>query len=202
MIGPDLRLVFWETTLGCNLRCAHCRATATPGRAPDELSTAEAFALVEDIVSFASPILVLSGGEPLYRPDILDIARFASDAGLRVALATNGTLIDPEIAADIAGAGIRRVSISLDGVQASTHDTFRGVSGAFEAAMEGSRLLRANDVELQINTTVTRHNVEELEAILDLTERQGAKALHFFLLVPVGCGSGDHGRAADHGARL
>lgn len=183
-----LRLVFWETTIGCNLKCVHCRAAAELGRSPEELNTQESFALVDQIVAFSDPILVLSGGEPLYRDDIFDIAGYASQKGLRVALATNGTLVDDEIADQIKAAGIQRVSISIDGLGEDTHDSFRGVPGAFHAALEGGRLIKSRGVELQINTTVTQHNVEELESILALAEQEGAKALHFFLLVPVGCG--------------
>lgn len=183
-----LRLLFWETTVGCNLRCAHCRAAATPGRAPDEMTTEDAFAFIDDVASFSSPILVLSGGEPLYRPDILDIAEHASKAGLPVALATNGTLVDASKAKAIARAGVRRASISIDGAKGGVHDEFRGVPGAFEAALDGARFLRQAGVEVQFNATVTRHNVNNLPDIVALAEREGAVALHLFLLVPVGCG--------------
>ena len=183
-----LRLVFWETTIGCNLKCVHCRAAAELGRSPEELDTQESRNLVDQIAAFADPILVLSGGEPLYRDDIFDIAGYANEKGLRVALATNGTLVDEQIADEIKASGIRRASISIDGLGEDTHDSFRGVPGAFHAAIEGGRLIKSRGVELQINTTVTNHNVEELESILALAEQEGATALHFFLLVPVGCG--------------
>lgn len=183
-----MRLLFWETTVGCNLRCAHCRASAQPGRDLSELTTEEAFAFVDDLAACANPILVLSGGEPLYRPDILDIAAHATGKGLRVALATNGTMVDAEMARKIAASGIQRVSISIDGVNAESHDAFRGVPGAFQSALEGGRHLRAAGVQVQFNTTVTRGNRDELPEILELAHREGATALHFFLLVPVGCG--------------
>lgn len=183
-----LRILFWETTVGCNLKCIHCRAAAEPGRSPEELTTAEAIRFVDDLASFADPILILSGGEPLYRPDILDIAAHATGKGVRVAMATNGTLVDAETAAKIAAAGIQRASISIDGVDAGTHDDFRGVDGAFRTALSGGRHLRRNGVEVQFNTTVTRHNIDELPEIVALAEREGAVALHIFLLVPVGCG--------------
>ena len=174
--------------MGCNLKCVHCRAAAEPGRSPEELTTDEALGFVDDLASFAQPILVLSSGEPLYRPDILDIASHATGKGLRVALATNGTTVDGAVAERIRDAGIRRVSISVDGTNPETHDAFRGAEGAFQAALEGGRHLRSLGIQLQFNTTVTQHNVRELPDILALAEREGASALHFFLLVPVGCG--------------
>ena len=139
-----LRIVFWEATLGCNLRCVHCRASARPGRSPEELTTEEAVSFVDDLAAFDQPILILSGGEPLYRPDILDIAAHASQKGLRVALATNGTLVDEQMAARIREAGVQRVSISIDGVNAQTHNAFRGTKGAYEAALRGARCLSRN----------------------------------------------------------
>jgi len=186
--SPTLRLLFWETTVACNLRCVHCRASAEPGRAPDELDTDEGIALVDEMADFASPILILSGGEPLCRPDVLDIASHAGRKGLRVALATNGTQVDERVARDIRDAGVQRVSISIDGVDAGMHDVFRGARGAFDSALQGARNLRELGVPWQVNTTVTRHNLRVLPQVLELAEREGAAALHIFLLVPVGCG--------------
>lgn len=186
--APPLRLIFWELTSGCNLRCVHCRATAQPGRAPDELTTDEAFRVIDELAGMGRPIVVLTGGEPLYRPDVLDIARYASHSGLHVALATNGTLVDEGMAESIAAAGIERVSISIDGGRRETHDSFRGIPGAFDAALAGFRRLKARGVGLQFNTTVSKHNVEELEDIFVLARKEGANALHLFMLVPVGCG--------------
>ena len=183
-----LRLLFWETTVGCNLKCIHCRAAAEPGRSPDELSTEEALGFVDDLAAFTKPILILSGGEPLYRPDIFDIASHATKKDLRVALATNGTLVDAATAGKIHRAGIRRVSISIDGIDPKTHDAFRGIEGAFDSALAGGRHLRERGVEIQFNTTVTRHNIDDLPQIMELAEGEGAVALHIFLLVPVGCG--------------
>jgi len=140
---PDsLRLIFWELTKRCNLRCAHCRAEADDSVFSGELGTAAALRVVDDIASFANPILVLTGGEPLYRADLFTIARHAVSKGLRIALATNGTLIDPATARAIREAGFSRVSISIDGADAASHDGFRGIPGSFERALEGARLLR------------------------------------------------------------
>jgi len=182
------RLIFWEVTKGCNLRCIHCRATATELSSPTDLPTKKALDIIDQIVTVANPILVLSGGEPLYRADIFQLARYAGDKGLRVALATNGTLVTKEVARMIADSGIKRVSISLDGADAATHDSFRGIPGAFEAALYGFRNLKEVGMSVQINMTIARHNAEQLPRVLDLAKSVGADALHTFLLVPVGCG--------------
>jgi AdoMet-dependent heme synthase len=185
---PAPRLIFWETTAGCNLACIHCRRiTVADQLLPQDLSTREALALIDQIAAFARPIFVLSGGEPLFRPDIFDIARYAADAGLIVALATNGTLINAGVAVKIKASGIRRVSISFDGADAATHDIFRG-PGAFDLAIQGMQHLREVEVPYQINTTVARHNVHQMPETLALAKGLGAVALHLFLLVPVGCG--------------
>lgn len=188
MTYPPPRLIFWETTAGCNLHCIHCRRmTVADQLLPQDLSTAESFELIDQIASFARPILILSGGEPLFRPDIFDIARYATDKGLIVAMATNGTLITPEVAGKIKDSGIRRVSISLDGADAETHDFFRG-EGNFELALEGMRHLRAVGLPYQINTTVAKHDVHQMDELYQLALDVGVAALHLFLLVPVGCG--------------
>ena len=182
------RLVFWEVTKGCNLRCIHCRATATELSSPTDLPTRTALNVIDQISAAANPILVLSGGEPLYRSDIFQLARYATDKGLRVALATNGTLVTKDVARMIVDAGVRRVSISLDGADALTHDSFRGIPGAFEAAVRGLRNLKELGMSVQINMTIARHNAHQLPDVLQLARNLGADALHTFLLVPVGCG--------------
>jgi radical SAM protein with 4Fe4S-binding SPASM domain len=182
------RLIFWEVTKGCNLRCIHCRATATELSSPTDLSTAKALSIIDQIAATCAPILVLSGGEPLYRSDIFQLARYATDKGLRVALATNGTLVTKEVARMIVDAGVKRVSISLDGADALTHDSFRGIPGAFEAAVHGLRNLKALGMSVQINMTIARHNAHQLPQVFELAKSLGADALHTFLLVPVGCG--------------
>ncbi len=188
---PDqLRLLFWETTAACNLSCRHCRRLdlAAGGLAPGDLDTAACLKLVDQLASFARPILVLSGGEPLLRPDLFRIAARAREQGLPVALATNGTLIGPALARQIVDSGVRRVSISLDGATAAVHDAFRGLPGSFERALEGFQHLCALGMSLQVNCTVARHNQHQLEEVHALAKRIGAEALHFFMLVPVGCG--------------
>ena len=184
------RLIFWEVTKGCNLRCIHCRATATELSSINDLPTTKALNIIKQVSQLALPILVLSGGEPLFRSDIFELASYARDCGLRVALATNGTLVTREVAHKIVDAGVRRVSISLDGADAATHDAFRGIPGAFEQALAGLRSLQELGMSVQINMTIARHNAHQLPAVLEMARHLGADALHTFLLVPVGCGVG------------
>ncbi len=182
------RLIFWELTKGCNLRCIHCRASATELSSPDDLPTHVAKDIIDQIAEVSHPILVLSGGEPLFRSDIFELARYGTEKGLRVALATNGTLVTKHVAKKIVDSGVKRAAISLDGADAPTHDTFRGIPGAFDAAITGFRNLKDLGMSVQINTTVARHNAHQLPAVLELARSLQADALHTFLLVPVGCG--------------
>ena len=182
------RLIFWELTKGCNLRCIHCRASATELSSPSDLSTQVALDIIDQIAAVSNPILVLSGGEPLFRSDIFQLARYGTDKGLRVALATNGTLVTKQVARKIVDSGVKRVAISLDGADALTHDTFRGIPGAFDAALTGFGNLKDLGISVQINTTVARHNAHQLPQVLALAKSLGADGLHTFLLVPVGCG--------------
>jgi heme b synthase len=144
--------------------------------------------MIEAIREVSAPILVLSGGEPLVRDDIFRISRFAADRGLKVALATNGTLVTEDVARRAKEAGVERASVSLDGPDPHTHDSFRQIPGSFEAALRGIAAFRAAGVPFQVNTSVANHNKDSLPRILDLAVRLGAVAFHLFLLVPVGCG--------------
>ncbi len=186
--GYRPRLVFWELTTGCNLRCIHCRASATELMSPDDLTYSQCCDVVDQVAEYAPLILVLSGGEPLWRRDVFDIAKRSVSKGLRVALATNGTLVDEAMAHRIKDSGIVRVSISLDGADRHTHDAFRGEAGAYDAAIAVIKHLNALGVSTQINTSVARHNVDQLPDILKLAQSLGVAAFHIFLLVPVGCG--------------
>ncbi len=186
--GDGPRLVAWEITRNCNLSCLHCRAAATMGPYEGELDTAAAFKLVDEIARAGSPIVILTGGEPLLRPDIFEVAAYGASKGLRMAMAPNGTLITPENARKIADAGIARISISLDAATAEAHDAFRGVAGAFEGALSGIRNAREAGIEFQINTTITQINLDEIPRIQKLAESLGAVAHHIFLLVPTGRG--------------
>lgn len=185
----QLRLLFWETTVACNLECIHCRRLDVAKElTKDDLSTQEAFNFIDDLATLGSPILVLSGGEPLYRPDIFKIASYARSKGLKVALATNGTLVDEAIARRIVDAGVQRVSISFDGADAKTHDEFRKLPGSFDRAIEGFKHLKKLGMSMQMNSTIAKHNVHQLRDLYDMALSLGADALHIFMLVPVGCG--------------
>lgn len=182
------RLIAWEITRACNLRCAHCRADAEWQCYPNELSTDECMALLEHMTGLGRPIIILTGGEPLVRRDIFDITRRAVSLGFPVVMGTNGTLITPETARELKAAGIRRISISLDFPTADLHDSFRGESGAFEGSLAGIRCAQEAGIEVQINTTVTKLNVNFLEDMLSLAVQIGAVAFHPFFLVPTGRG--------------
>lgn len=187
-LPANLRLVAWEVTRTCNLSCVHCRAASVNAPYPGEFSTEEAVKLVDDIISVGKPIIILTGGEPLLRKDIFDIASYGTEKGCRITMATNGTLITPEIAKEIKRAGIQRVSISLDGATAESHDEFRQVKGAFDGSLRGTEILKSYSVPFQINTTITATNRHELPAIHALAIELGAVAHHIFLLVPTGRG--------------
>ena len=184
-----LRLVFWELTARCNLKCRHCRAEAMEGFAAGELTTEEILRVADGIREEADPIIVLTGGEPLARPDFFTIAEHCTRTFTRVAMATNGTMVDDAMAKRIVDTGIQRVSISLDGSSPATHDAFRGLPGSFQAALDGFDALKRAGMSMQANVTVTRHNSTEVEDILNLVLDHGGDAFHVFMLVPVGCGA-------------
>jgi MoaA/NifB/PqqE/SkfB family radical SAM enzyme len=186
--GASLRLVAWETTRSCNLTCAHCRASAHNGPYEGELDTRAAFNLLDQIVKVGNPIIILTGGEPLLRKDIFDIASYGTEKGLRMVMAVNGTLVTKDIAEKMVLSGIKRISVSLDGADKEFHDRFRGVEGAFDGAMEGIRHAKEAGLEFQINTTITKANLDQIPRILETAERLGAAAHHIFLLVPTGRG--------------
>ncbi len=180
------RLVAWEVTRSCNLDCVHCRAASGRGPYGGELETDRCLEILSEIRETGTPIVILTGGEPLLRGDIFDLARRGTELGLRMVMATNGTLLDPGIVAEMKDSGIRRVSISVDAADAESHDLFRKVPGAFSRAVEGIGFLREGGLEFQINTTVTRHNRHDLPEIMQMAVDLGAVAHHLFLLVPTG----------------
>jgi len=186
--GADLRLIAWEVTRSCNLNCRHCRASAEKGPYTGELTTAQCESLLRNVARFAKPIIILTGGEPMLRPDIYHIAAFGTALGLRMVMAPCGKLLTEETCNKIKASGIQRISLSIDGASADTHDAFRRVPGAFDSVMKGIEAARVTGLEFQINTTVTKLNVEELPAIYDLVISLGAASFHPFLLVPTGRG--------------
>jgi AdoMet-dependent heme synthase len=173
-------------TRNCNLNCVHCRAAASRGPHHGELDTDQCLRVLDQIEQVGNPIVILTGGEPLLREDVFELARYGTDKGLRMVMATNGTLITEDVTGRMKSSGIQRVSISLDGARAEQHDRFRKVPGAFEGAVEGIELLKKAQIEFQINTTITRHNVKQAEDMLRLAVQLGAAAHHIFLLVPTG----------------
>jgi len=184
----QLRLVFWETTAGCNLECAHCRRIdVAKTLMKDDLTFEESCKMIDGLLEVGRPILVLSGGEPLYRPDIFDIARYAISKGLTVALASNGTMIDAAMAKKIVDSGIQRVAISLDGI-GETHDKLRKLVGSYDLAIRGVKELQKLGMPVQINCTIAKHNIHQVKEIYQNAIDLGAVALHIFMLVPVGCG--------------
>jgi heme b synthase len=185
---PAPRLIAWEITRSCNLRCAHCRGSAVEGDYSGELSTGECFSLVDSVLEVGKPIIILTGGEPLLRGDFFEIANYCSSRGLRVTVGSNGTLLTREMAAKMKDVPIARVGISIDFPTAEKQDTFRGVPGAFEAAVDGIKNAIGAGLEVQINTTVTTLNVACLDDLLKLALEVGAVAMHPFLLVPTGRG--------------
>lgn len=188
LMSPVLRLVAWEITRRCNLHCAHCRASSEDAHYKDELSTDECYRFIDSLLEVGKPILILTGGEPLYREDIFEIGKYATDRGLRVVLGTNGTLITSEIAADLKKIPVSRVGVSIDFPAAESQDSFRGEKGAFDSAIEGINNARSAGIDVQINSTITRTNASLLDDLVNLALEVGAVAFHPFMLVPTGRG--------------
>ncbi|MEJ2210912.1 MAG: radical SAM protein [Anaerolineae bacterium] len=181
-------IVVWNSTKACNLRCVHCYYTAHARPDPDELTTAEARTMIDDLAAFHAPVLLFSGGEPLLRDDLYELGAYAVERGLRTVISTNGTLIDDEAAARIKAAGFSYVGISLDGI-GRTNDEFRGMAGAFDAALGGIRACTEAGVKTGLRLTLNRHNYEDLEAIFDLLEAEQIRRACFYHLVYAGRGA-------------
>ncbi len=187
ILGKHVPLVIsWNTTLKCNLKCPHCYVNATSGDLNDELSTKDAHKLIDQISDVSRPMLILSGGEPLLRKDVFDLIQYGTSKGLRMAMGSNGWLIDDSMAKKLKTAGIKTVSISLDSSIPENHDAFRGVRGSWKKAISAIKALRANNVLVQVNTTVTQENYHEIEEIMSLVEKLGVENFHLFFLVPTG----------------
>jgi radical SAM protein with 4Fe4S-binding SPASM domain len=192
-LQPLLRLLFWETTIKCNLSCAHCRRLESSEALDKDLSTKQAKDLINQLAELGKdqpfmPVLVFSGGEPLCRDDLFELLGKAKSTGLTTALATNGTLIDAAIAEKLHKSGLARVAVSLDGATAEVHNLLRRSQGSFEKAIDGIKHLRGRQVPFQINITLTKHNAHQLHDMYELAKSLRAVALHIFMLVPVGCG--------------
>ncbi len=181
--------IAWEITRRCNLKCVHCRSSsAAEITGHPDFSTDEARRVLDDIASYAKPVIVLSGGEPLLRPDVFEIARYGNGLGLRMCLATNGVLVNEETCKKIKESGIRIVSLSLDGSTADVHDNFRNQAGAFAGMTNAAKLFKANGIEFIINSSFTKRNQEEIPRVYKLAKELGATAWYMFMIVPTGRG--------------
>jgi len=180
-------IVVWNMTPACNLYCIHCYYSAGPSSSADELSTAEAKTMIDDLAQFGAPVLLFSGGEPLMRPDLMELGAYAVARGTRTVISTNGTLIDQETAQRIKEENFSYVGVSLDGI-GETNDKFRGDSGAFDAALAGIRHCKAAGVKVGLRLTLNRHTVRDLSAIMDLLEEEQIPRACFYHLVYAGRG--------------
>lgn len=186
-------IVFWETTQACDLACVHCRADARPGRDPDELDTAEGTRLLDEVRAMGCPLVVLTGGDPAKRPDLVELVRHGSSIGLRVALTPSATpLVTRELLARLRDAGLARLAVSLDGADAASHDGFRGVPGSHARTFRILHDARALGIGTQVNTTLTDRNAGDLERIAEQLRALDVALWGVFLLVPTGRGESLH----------
>lgn len=195
--GPVRPVVIWNLTRRCNLKCRHCYTTSSDNIFPGELSTEQALGVIDDLAGFNIPALILSGGEPLSRPDLFELAHYARKKVRYLALSTNGTRINEAAVKQIADIGFNYVGISIDGVGA-TNDWFRGQEGAFDEALTGARLCKAHDIKVGLRFTPTEDNSEQLPAILDLCEAEGIDKFYMSHLVYAGRGNKNRGEDAGH----
>jgi radical SAM protein with 4Fe4S-binding SPASM domain len=179
----------WNVTRECNMKCSHCYINATDKKLANELTTMEGKNLIDQISKVSKPLLILSGGEPLLRPDIYKLIHYGASKGLKMGLGSNGSLIDDKVATKLKDAGIATVSISLDSHIPAQHDDFRGVTGAWEKAVNACKVLRKNNVLVQVNTTLTQQNYNQIDDIMSLAEEIGVENFHLFFLVPTGRGT-------------
>ncbi len=195
--NPPAPVVIWNLIRRCNLTCKHCYSISTDRDFPGELTTDEVFAVMDDLRRFRVPVLILSGGEPLLRPDIFDIARHAKSLGFYVGLSSNGTLIDSANIDRIAGCDFDYVGVSLDGIGA-THDRFRQMNGAFDASLQGIRLCRDLGLKIGVRFTMTQENAHDLPQLLRLVEEEGIDRFYFSHLNYAGRGNKNRRQDAQH----
>jgi AdoMet-dependent heme synthase len=182
-------IVFWELTRACDLVCQHCRACALPDRDPLELTTEEGEALLSEVRAMGTPLVVLTGGDPAKRPDLVHLVRFGTSLGLRMALTPSATpLVTHELLAELKDAGLSRLAVSIDGVRRGQHDAFRGVQGSYGQALSILTTARSLGITTQVNTTLTPHNVQDLERFAEMLTRLDIELWGVFLLVPTGRG--------------
>jgi len=183
-------IVIWETTQACDLACVHCRACAQPLRSTLELSTGEAERLIDEVAALRAPVFVLTGGDPLKRPDLFELVQYASSHGVRISLTPSATpLLTQETIHKLKQCGLARLAISLDGPGAEIHDAFRRVPGSYDWTLRAVRWAREIGLPVQINTTITRHNLQYLDSMIALIEQLDIVLWSVFFLVPTGRGS-------------
>ncbi|TBV79463.1 MAG: radical SAM protein [Desulfobulbaceae bacterium] len=179
----------WEITRRCNLRCVHCRSSSELNiEGHPDFSLAEARRVLDDITSYAKPVVVLSGGEPLLRDDVFEIAAYGTAKGLRMCLATNGALVNAEVCRRLKKVGIRMVSLSLDGADAAVHDNFRNQPGAFAGTINAAELFRQHEIPFLVNSSFAKRNQTEIPKVYRLAKEIGARAWYMFMIVPTGRG--------------
>jgi len=181
-------VVVWNITRRCNLKCIHCYAQAKDASFENELSTDEGKSLIDDLADFGAPVLLFSGGEPMVRPDLPELAEYAVKKGMRAVISTNGTLITAEKARLLKEIGLSYVGISLDGME-DVHDRFRGVKGAYKKALEGIENSQAAGIKVGLRFTINKHNAHEIPSIFDLLEEMDIPRVCFYHLVYSGRGS-------------
>ena len=181
-------VVVWNVTRACNLKCVHCYAHATEGSTSDELTTAEGRRMIDDLAAFGAPVLLFSGGEPLVRKDMPELAAYAVEKGMRAVISTNGTLISRSIAQTLKQIGLSYVGISLDGLE-PVNDHFRGVGGAFKKALQGIQNCQEAGIKVGLRFTINKQNVQEIPGIFDLLEKMEIPRVCFYHLVYAGRGS-------------
>lgn len=186
--GP--RLVAWEITKRCGMGCVYCRASASAADYPEELSTKKCRKIIDEIASLGPCILIISGGDPLLREDVFEIVSHATSRKLTVVMAVNPDTFNKDNLKKIKDAGVKRISISLDSAEEKIHDSLRGVTGAFSQTIKAMQLAKTEELEFQINTTVTCYNLHQIPKITHLAVKIGAKSFHPFFLVPTGRGEG------------
>ncbi|MGA3019839.1 MAG: TIGR04053 family radical SAM/SPASM domain-containing protein [Bryobacteraceae bacterium] len=180
-------LVIWEATQACDLACVHCRASAQSERNPRELTTEQGFRLLDEIRSFGEPLMVFTGGDPLKRPDLFELIRYAVKIGLRTNVTPSATpLLTAKAIEGFKEAGITRMAISLDGPDAASHDDFRGIPGTFETAMFALRYARDIGLDTQLQTTITRRNMGRLQEMADLAKEVRTRMWSLFFLIVTG----------------
>ena len=185
------RMIYWEMTRACDLACRHCRAEAIAHRDPLELTTTQAQAMLDQLAGFGEPYphVVCTGGDPLKRPDVVEIMAYGTALGLGMSLAPSATAnLTPEIIRALREAGMQSMSLSLDGSTAERHDAFRGVPGCYETTLRAARWVRDEGIALQLNTLVTADTVDDLPALYAVAEALGIMRWSLFFLIPVGRG--------------